>query len=85
MMPQRKDLGVIDVTWGSDHLCVKTVYDSRRELIKTRPKVDYCGVCYENLKALSIQVPLISRTKFILEEKNENTQQKKGKSKMTPP
>jgi hypothetical protein len=52
MMPQRKDLGVIDITWGSDHLCVTIVKDSRRELIDTRPEVGYCGICSENLEAL---------------------------------
>jgi len=27
MMPRRKDISVIEVTWGSDRLCVKTVKD----------------------------------------------------------
>jgi hypothetical protein len=54
MMPPRKDLGMIDVTWGSDHLCVKTVKKSHKELLDTRPGLDYCGNCFENLEALSI-------------------------------
>jgi hypothetical protein len=74
MMPWRKDLGVIDATWGSDRLCIKTVKDSRRELLDTRPGVGYYGICSENLEGLSIWVPLILRTKFILGGKNINTQ-----------
>jgi hypothetical protein len=76
-MPQRKDLGVIDVTWGSDRLCIKTVKDSRRQLPDTRPGVGYCSICSKSLEALSIRVSLISRMKFILGWKNVNTQQKK--------
>jgi hypothetical protein len=82
-MPRRKDLGVIDVTWGSDCLCVKTIKDSNRELPNTRPEVDYCGICSENLEALSIRVPLILRMKFILGWENVNTQ-KKVKPETTP-
>jgi hypothetical protein len=77
MMPRRKNLGVIDVTWGSDRLCVKTVKYSHRELPDTRPEIGYCDICSENLEALSIQVPLILRMKFILGRENVNTQKKK--------
>jgi hypothetical protein len=84
MMPRRKNLGVIDVTWGSDRLCVKIVKYSHRELPDTRPEIGYCDICSENLEALSIQVPLILRMKFILGRENVNTQKKKVKPKTTP-
>jgi len=47
-------MGVIDVTWRSVRLCVKTVKDSSRELPKTRPGVGSYGIYFENLEALSI-------------------------------
>jgi len=68
-----------DAIWGSDRLCVKTVKDSRRELPDTQPGIGYCGVCSENLEALSIRVPLISRMKFLIGGKNVNTKKKKEK------
>jgi len=83
MMPRRKDLGVIDVTWGSDRLCVKTVKDSHKDLLDIWPEVDYYGICFENLEALSIRAPLISWMKFILGGENVNNQQK-IKPEMTP-
>jgi len=67
-------LGVIDVTWGSDRLCVKTVKDSCRELPSTWPRFDYCGNFSKNLEALLIRALLISRMKFILGGENVNTQ-----------
>ena len=71
---------MIVITWGSDRLCVKTVKDSSRELPNIQPKVDYRGICLTNLEALSIQVALISRMKFILKGENVNTQKKQIKA-----
>jgi hypothetical protein len=67
-MPRRKDLGVIDVNRGV------IAYVWSRKLLDTRPGVDYYGICSANLKALSIQVHLISMMKFILGGENVNTQ-----------
>jgi hypothetical protein len=64
---------MIFITWRSDRLYAKTVKDSSRELPNIRLGVDYRGICSANLEALSIQVPLISRMKFILGWENVNT------------